>query len=40
MQIKALLERAKSADEAEADEPDLDIPAEIAQRATRLQAIT
>ena len=39
-QIDALLERAKSADEAEAAEPDLDIPAEIARCATRLQAIT
>jgi hypothetical protein len=39
-QIDALLERAKSTDEAEADEPDLDIPAEIARRATRLKAIT
>ena len=39
-QIDALLERAKSTDEAEADEPELDIPAEIARRATRLQAIT
>ena len=40
VQIEALLERAKSTNEAEADEPDLDIPAEIAHRATRLQAIT
>jgi hypothetical protein len=39
-QIDALLERAKSTDEAEANEPDLDIPAEIARRATRLAAIT
>ena len=39
-QIDALLERAKSTDEAEADEPGLDIPAEIARRATRLKAIT
>ena len=34
VQIDALLERAKSTDEVEADEPDLDIPAEIARRAT------
>ena len=40
VQIDARLERAKSTDEAEADEPDLDIPAEIARRATRLPAIT
>ena len=39
-QIDALLERAKSTDEAEADEPELDIPAEISRRAVRLKAIT
>jgi transposase len=39
-QIDALLERAKSADAAEADEPELDIPAEIERREVRLQAIT
>ncbi len=39
-QIDALLERAKSADSAEADEPELDIPAEIERREVRLQAIT
>ena len=38
-QIDALLESAKSTDEAEADEPDLDIPAEVARRVTRLRAI-
>ena len=38
-QIDALLECAKSTDKAEADEPDLDIPAEVARRATRLRAI-
>ncbi len=39
-QIDALLERAKSTDAAEADEPELDIPAEIERREVRLQAIT
>ena len=39
-QIEALLERAKTADAAEADEPEVDIPAEIERRADRLQAIT
>jgi transposase len=39
-QIDVLLERAKSADAAEADEPELDIPAEIERREVRLQAIT
>jgi transposase len=39
-QIDALLERAKSADASEADEPELDIPAEIERREVRLQAIT
>jgi transposase len=39
-QIDALLERAQSADAAEADEPELDIPAEIERREVRLQAIT
>ena len=38
-QIDTLLERAKTTDTAEADEPDLDIPAEIERRETRLQAI-
>ena len=38
-QIDALLERAKSTDAAEADEPELDIPAEIERRADRLKAI-
>ena len=38
-QIDALLERAKTTDTAEADEPDLDIPAEIERRETRLKAI-
>ena len=39
-QIEALLERAKSTDAAEADEPEVDIPAEIQRREDRLKAIT
>jgi transposase len=39
-QIDALLERAKTADAAETDEPEVDIPAEIERREDRLQAIT
>jgi transposase len=39
-QIDELLERAKTADAAEAEEPKVDIPAEIERRETRLQAIT
>ncbi|SCK55121.1 Transposase [Variovorax sp. HW608] len=39
-QINALLERAKTADAAEADEPEVDIPAEIERREDRLKAIT
>lgn len=38
-QIKALLDRAKAADEAEKNEPELDIPAELARRQDRLQEI-
>lgn len=38
-QIKALLNKAHAADEAEKDEPELDIPAEIARRQDRLDAI-
>lgn len=38
-QIKALLDRAKAADEAEKSEPELDIPEEIARRQDRLQEI-
>lgn len=38
-QIAALLNRAKSADEAESKEPELDIPAEITRRQDRLDAI-
>jgi transposase len=38
-QIEALLRRAAQADEAEAHEPELDIPAEIARREARLAAI-
>jgi transposase len=38
-QIDALLERAKTTDAAEADEPELDIPAEIERREMRLKAI-
>ena len=39
-QIDTLLKRAKQADEAEKNEPELDIPAEIARREARLAAIT
>ncbi len=38
-QTEALLQRAKRTDEAEVDEPELDLPAEIERRETRLQAI-
>ena len=38
-QIDALLKRAQQADEAENNEPDLDIPNEIARREARLAAI-
>lgn len=38
-QIDALLARAAQADVAEANEPELDIPAEIARRAQRVKAI-
>lgn len=38
-QIAALLKRAQSADEQEKREPELDVPAEIARRQDRLQAI-
>jgi transposase len=38
-QIDALLNKARAADEAEKNEPDLDIPAEIARRQDRLNAI-
>ena len=38
-QIDALLQRATRSDEAEADEPELDIPAEIERREMRLEAI-
>ena len=38
-QIAALLDKAKSVDEAEKNEPELDIPAEIARRQDRLDAI-
>ncbi len=38
-QIDALLERAKASDEAEKNEPELDMPAEIARREARLAAI-
>lgn len=38
-QIDALLARAKSTDEAEANEPELDLPAEIERREARLAAI-
>jgi transposase len=38
-QIQALVQRATSTDEAEKNEPELDIPAEIERRQERLQAI-
>ena len=38
-QIDALLERAKAADEAEAREPELDLPTEMQRREARLAAI-
>jgi len=38
-QIEALLKRAQQADEAEKNEPELDIPAEIERREQRLAAI-
>lgn len=38
-QIAALVQKAANTDEAEKNEPDLDIPAEIARRQTRLEAI-
>ena len=38
-QIDALLARAKAADEAERNEPELDVPAEIARRQQRLEVI-
>lgn len=38
-QIKALLDRASAADEAQKSEPELDIPAELARRQDRLQEI-
>ena len=38
-QIDALLARAKATDQAEADEPELDLPAEIERREERLAAI-
>ena len=39
-QIDALLERARSTDAAEADEPEVELPAEIERREARLKAIT
>ena len=38
-EIEALLAKAKATDEAEENEPELDIPAEIARRETRLEVI-
>src|SRR6185295_5822922 len=38
-QIEALLKRAQQADEAEKNEPELDVPAQIARREARLAAI-
>jgi transposase len=40
VQIDALLTRAQQVDENEKNEPELDVPAEIARREARLQAIT
>jgi transposase len=39
-QIDALLNKARAADEADNNDPELDIPAEIARRQDRLDAIT
>ena len=39
-QITALVKKAANTDEAEKNEPDLDIPAELERRQTRLAAIT
>src|SRR6478736_636952 len=39
-QIEALLKRAQQADEADKNEPELDIPTEIARREARLAAIS
>ena len=39
MQIEALLNKARAADEAEKNEPEMDIPAEISRRQDRLDAI-
>jgi transposase len=39
-QIDALLKRAQQADEADKNEPELDLPAEIARREARLAAIS
>lgn len=38
-QIAALMQRAQAADQVEKNEPELDVPAEIARRHDRLQAI-
>jgi hypothetical protein len=38
-QIASLLQRAKAADEADKNEPELDVPTEIARRQDRLNAI-
>jgi hypothetical protein len=38
-QIDALLQRGRSTDEAQADEPQRDLPAEIERRHMRLKAI-
>lgn len=39
-EIEALLERARAVDEAERDQPDLDLPAELKRRKDRLAAIS
>jgi hypothetical protein len=38
-QITALLDKARATDEAERNEPELDIPGEIARRQDRLDAL-
>ena len=39
-EIKALLERARVVDEAERDQPDLDLPAELKRRKDRLEVMS
>ncbi len=40
VQVEALLNKARTTDEAEKNEPELDIPAEMARRQDRLNVIT